>query len=108
MNHWTACAAHTIQLSVKKALKINNEIKALVLRARRLILFFKTPKQWERLENVQKKLNYTQILKPILDVKTRWNSTYMAWNRLICLKNAILDLIKDMEIDSDRDMILKD
>jgi len=28
----------------------------------------------------------------------------MAWNRLICLKNAILDLIKDMEIDSDRDV----
>ena len=49
-------------------------------------------------------MNYTQILKPILDVKTRWNSTYMAWNRLICLKNAILDLIKDMEIDSDRDV----
>jgi hypothetical protein len=99
-----ACAAHTIQLSVKKALEINNEIKALVLRARRLILFFKTPKQWERLENIQKKLNYTQILKPILDVKTRWNSTYMAWNRLIYLKNAILDLIKDMEIDNDRDV----
>jgi hypothetical protein len=99
-----ACAAHTIQLSVKKALEINNEIKALVLRARRLILFFKTPKQWERLENTQKKLNYTQILKPTLDVKTRWNSTYMAWNRLIYLKHAILDLIKDMQIDNDRDI----
>ena len=49
----------------------------------------------------KKKLNYTQVLKPILDVKTRWNSTYVAWNHLIYLKNAILDLNK---MDSDRDV----
>ncbi|CAJ0846562.1 11311_t:CDS:1 [Entrophospora sp. SA101] len=96
-----AYAVHTLQLSVKKALEINDQIKILVIRVRRLILFFKLPKQCERLENIQKKLNYTQILKP---VKTRWNSTYMAWNCLIYLKNAILDLIKDMEIDNDRDV----
>jgi hypothetical protein len=28
----------------------------------------------------------------------------MAWNRLIYLKHAILDLIKDMKIDNDRDV----
>jgi hypothetical protein len=44
------CAAHTLQLSVKKRLKIDDNIEILILRARRLILFFKSPKQWERLE----------------------------------------------------------
>jgi hypothetical protein len=73
------------------------------LRARRLILFFKSPKQWERLGEVQRQLNYPHILKPILDVKTRWNSTYKAWVRLLDLKDAIKELINRMQFESDRD-----
>jgi hypothetical protein len=97
------CAAHTLQLSVKKGLKIDDNIEILILRARRLILFFKSPKQWERLEEVQKQLNYPYILKPILDVKTRWNSTYKAWVRLLDLKDPIKELINRMQLENDRD-----
>ncbi|MDW3631293.1 MAG: hypothetical protein QOK71_07640 [Nitrososphaeraceae archaeon] len=68
-----------------------------------MILFFKSSKQWERLEKVQKQLNYPHIIKPILDVKTRWNSTYKAWVRLLDLKDVIKELINSMQLVSDRD-----
>ncbi|CAJ0852177.1 2752_t:CDS:2, partial [Entrophospora sp. SA101] len=84
-------------------LKINDNIEILILRARRLILFFKSPKQWERLGEVQRQLNYPHILKPILDVKTRWNSTYKAWVHLLDLRDAIKELINRMQFESDRD-----
>ena len=50
---WQPCAAHTLQLVVGKGL---SSIKLLVLRVKRLIDFFLRPKQSERLENIQKKL----------------------------------------------------
>jgi hypothetical protein len=45
-----AYAAHTIQLSVKKALNANDDIKILILRVKRLISFFGSPKQLQALE----------------------------------------------------------
>nr|CAG8479837.1 6388_t:CDS:2 [Entrophospora candida] len=79
------CAAHMLQLSVKKGLKINDNIEILILRARRLILFFKS--QWERLGEVQRQLNY------------QWNSTYKAWVHLLDLKDAIKELINRMQFE---------
>ena len=81
-----AYAAHTIQLSVKKALNANDDIKILILRVKRLISFFGTQKQLQALEKMQKSLDFPKILKPISDVCTRWNSTYRAWTRLIEIK----------------------
>ena len=98
-----SCAAHTLQLCVKKALNCDDKIKALVLRARKLVLFFNSPKQLEALFNVQERLreDYPTNLKPIHDVATRWNSTYNSWVRLLALKKAIIILQSHMVLDND-------
>ena len=100
------CSAHTFQLCVKKALSHNDEIKALVLRAKRLINFFGLPKQLEALEKQQERLreDYPRVLKPVFDVVTRWNSTFKAWVRLLELKKAIILLTMHMELDTDREV----
>jgi hypothetical protein len=53
---WQPCTAHTLQLVVGKGLM---PIKLLVDRTKRLIDFFMRPKQSERLENIQKRLDNT-------------------------------------------------
>ncbi|CAG8488560.1 1917_t:CDS:2 [Scutellospora calospora] len=78
-----SCAAHTLQLAIRKGLA---PAEILVARTRRLIQFFQYQKQIERLEDVQKNLGYTD------DVSTRWNSMYYAWDRLFFLKDTIIQL----------------
>ncbi|CAB4446263.1 unnamed protein product [Rhizophagus irregularis] len=51
--------------------------------------------QAERLEDVQRDINENEIkktdkyLRTIQDCETRWNSSYLAWKRLLALRNAI-------------------
>jgi hypothetical protein len=81
------CAAHTMHLSVTKSLE---PIKPFIKRVNNLILFFAlSPKQNERLKNAQKERKFPKILEIIQDVCTRWNSSYLAWKRLLELKVAI-------------------
>lgn len=54
---WQPCTAYTLQLVVGKGLA---PIKSLVGRAKRLIDFFMSPKQSERLEKIQK-----QFIQPV-------------------------------------------
>ena len=49
---WQECDAHTLQLIIGKVLV---PVKVLIKRAKRLIKFFMSSKQSERLENIQKK-----------------------------------------------------
>jgi len=49
--NWMSCFAHTLQLVIGKELHV---AKTLILRVKRLIDFFMTPKQSERLEKIQK------------------------------------------------------
>ncbi|CAG8730445.1 9098_t:CDS:2 [Gigaspora rosea] len=42
-------------------------------------------------------------IRLLLDVRTRWNSTYLAWKRLLELKNAIFYLITILKISSEKD-----
>ncbi|EXX53697.1 hypothetical protein RirG_241570 [Rhizophagus irregularis DAOM 197198w] len=95
-----SCTAHTIQLAIGKGLA---PAEILVARARRLIHFFQYQKQVERLEQVQKKLDYVDIMRCIQDVSTRWNSTYYAWDRLFFLKDAIIQLQADLCTSTDRE-----
>ena len=87
------CTAYTLQLAIIKGLA---SAEILVARVRRLVGFFVTQKQIERLIAVQKKLGYNEILHLVQDVSTRWNSTYYAWNRLYFLKDAIIQLQTDL------------
>jgi hypothetical protein len=74
---------HTIQLVVGKEL-LTAEI--LVAQAKRLINFFTSPKQNERLidaqknsdENLEKSDLHSVFYRAITDVETRWSSTYIA------------------------------
>lgn len=63
-----SCAAHTLQLAINKGLKL---VENLVLHVKRLINFFSTQKQIERLIKVQKDIGYEEPLHLIQDVSTR-------------------------------------
>ncbi|GBC33999.2 zinc finger BED domain-containing protein 1-like [Rhizophagus irregularis DAOM 181602=DAOM 197198] len=84
-----SCAAHTLQLAISKGLKV---VENLVSRTKQLINFFSTQKQIERLIKVQKEIGYEEPLHLIQDISTRWNSSYLAWDRLIFLQYAVLQL----------------
>ncbi|GBC47332.2 zinc finger BED domain-containing protein 1-like [Rhizophagus irregularis DAOM 181602=DAOM 197198] len=58
-------------------------------------------KKVERLEQVQRKLGYRDILRCIQDVSTRWNLSYYAWDRLFFLKDAIIQLQTDLSTSTD-------
>jgi hypothetical protein len=101
------CAAHTLHLSVTKGLI---PIKQFIKRVNNLILFFAlSPKQLGRLKEAQKDRGYPKTLEIIQDVRTRWNSSYLAWKRLLELKVAIkwlentlhLAYLKDDKDDGD-------
>ena len=94
------CTAHTIQLAIGKGLA---PVEILIARVKRLINFFSTQKQVERLEEVQRKLNYKDILRCVQDVQTHWNSLYYAWDRLFYLKDAIIQLQTDLYTSTSRD-----
>lgn len=87
------CASHTLQLAIGKGLIF---VEVLIARVKRLIRFFGTQKQVERLIEVENKLGYEECLHLIQDVPTRWNSTYYAWDRLFFLKDAIVQLQADL------------
>ena len=94
------CIAYTIQLAIGKGLA---SVEILVARVRRLIHFFQYQKQVERLEQVQKKLGYVDIMCCVQDVSTRWNSTFYAWECLFFLKDAIIQLQADLYTSTDRE-----
>ncbi|CAJ0634486.1 14980_t:CDS:2, partial [Entrophospora sp. SA101] len=92
----TSCGAHTLQLVIGKSLVVCDVFLA---RAKRLINFFLSPKQTELLENAQKEVaanddddiakTNNKYLHAIGDVPTRWNSSFLAWERIYLLKDAI-------------------
>ncbi|GET01415.1 zinc finger BED domain-containing protein 1-like [Rhizophagus clarus] len=84
-----SCAAHTLQLTISKGLKV---VENLVSRTKQLINFFSTQKQIEQLIKVQKEIGYEEPLHLIQDIFTRWNFSYLAWDRLIFLQYAVLQL----------------
>ncbi|GBC12604.1 zinc finger BED domain-containing protein 1-like [Rhizophagus irregularis DAOM 181602=DAOM 197198] len=104
-----SCTAHTIQLVVGKGLLI---AEVLIARAKRLINFFTSPKQNERLLDAQIKNSeenpeeendlHAVFYRAITDVETRWSSTFIAWERLIILKPYIDIVITSLDASKDR------
>ncbi|CAJ0645146.1 10195_t:CDS:2, partial [Entrophospora sp. SA101] len=87
------CAAHTLQLSVLQGLK---QCKSIHCRVKCLQAFFRLPKQAQRLREAQQsnqqlleENDYSNPLDVLTDVKTRWNSTYYAWKRILELHNSM-------------------
>ncbi|CAG8560124.1 1091_t:CDS:2 [Cetraspora pellucida] len=98
------CAAHTLQLVVGKGLM---PAEVLVVRAKWLINFFMTLKQNEQLEEAQKTLKIldndvikktSTYLRVKIDVPTCWNSSFLAWERLLLIKNVINIVITTLTV----------
>jgi hypothetical protein len=100
------CVAHTLQLSVMEGLK---QCKVFHRRMKSLQTFFRLPKQAERLHAAQQNFQinlsedeYVNPLEVLTDIKTRWNSTYLAWKRVLELHNFMRNVSTDLLSKSDR------
>ncbi|CAB4434461.1 unnamed protein product [Rhizophagus irregularis] len=84
--NWLRCTAHTLQLVIGKA---EEDIQ----------------KKFPDLNNDLRKENITSeyLLHVISDSPTRWNSSYLAWQRLLKLKNHIIMLINTLATKNDLD-----
>ncbi|CAG8615275.1 10036_t:CDS:2 [Ambispora gerdemannii] len=94
------CAAHTPQLSIQEGLK---QCQGIHQRIKNLQLFFHSPKRAQELHEAQLEIATNEpddqeiiymneeqsSLEILLDVRTRWNNTYLAWKRLLKLEDAI-------------------
>ncbi|CAG8698293.1 2404_t:CDS:2 [Cetraspora pellucida] len=101
------CTAHTLQCAIGKGLV---DAELLIACAKRLMLFFTTLKQTEKLINAQKNLqrfenidlsNNDHQLRIIADVSMRWNSSYLSWRRLLQIRSIISMMITNLTLDSD-------
>src|SRR6266511_3959327 len=98
------CVAHVLNLVVGAGLKI---VKEHIKKLRKLI------KMIEELENLAK-LDKKQFLRPIMDCKTRWNSTFKMINCTCVLKDNIEMLLvrnsnlKDTFPNDDKWKLFKD
>ncbi|KAI1282001.1 putative AC transposase [Halotydeus destructor] len=90
------CLSHVLNLIVHKAIEDKNPD---IGRLREVMSFLRHPKQAQLLLETAETLNQTAI-KPLLDVPTRWNSTYDMIDRGLKLKTCmrhLLDTHKDYQ-----------
>ena len=84
------CAAHVLNLGVKQGLQLVsssvNKVRELMIKIKNSTLLCDKLRTYCEVEE----MNY---LKPILDVETRWNSTYYMLERLGKLQPALALLV---------------
>ncbi|CAI6375595.1 unnamed protein product [Macrosiphum euphorbiae] len=85
------CSAHTLQLCVLSSLKTPT-IQKQISRARNSIKKLRTP-------NVLKCIKALKLRKPVIDIPTRWNSTYDMLKSLTNLKDFYYDHSDIIEIN---------
>lgn len=96
------CFAHTLQLSVKAGLKIK-EISSAAAAARKLVGHFKRSSlASNELKSRQRQLDLPEH-SLLQDVPTRWNATYIMFERLIEQRLAIFAVLHNNTITSPSD-----
>ncbi|CAG8841213.1 18793_t:CDS:2, partial [Gigaspora margarita] len=96
------CAAHTLQLSVEAGLEVAH---SLLIKCKALISLLSGEKKRKQLREAQVRVGILKvnIVDVITDVATRWNSTYMALERLTELERPIKWLTNDLENSDNND-----
>ena len=86
--HHIRCFAHVLNLASQEVMKEQDER---IVRLRNLIREFRlSPLKMKSLEDISKDLQMEgQFVKPILDVPTRWNSTFDMLKRALRLKGCL-------------------
>ncbi|CAG8435381.1 3766_t:CDS:2 [Scutellospora calospora] len=86
------CAAHVMNLAVKEGLKLANihliKLRSFIRKIRKSVLLI------EDLKRISASF-YQTFLRPIIDCKTRWNSTFMMIDRALILRinlDSLVDL----------------
>lgn len=100
------CMAHVLNLSTQKGLKVNS-LQRLLGRVRSVVGFFhRSAIASAILLKTLAQLELPQ-LKPVLDVSTRWNSTFDMLQRYIVIRPAILVALnhKDLRNNAQKDTL---
>ena len=83
------CSLHTFQLSIHDCIFDQRAVSDALAISRRLVGHFKhSALSSQRLADIQRDLQ-CEVLRPVQDVCTRWNSTYHMIERLLKIKSSI-------------------
>ncbi|CAI2179487.1 2215_t:CDS:2 [Funneliformis geosporum] len=89
------CVSHTLQLVIAKAMNINQNMQIFILRVKRLVYFFSSPKHLDSLIKAQEALHYTRVYKKVKEIPTKWNSSFYSWEKLLILRRALTYLCNE-------------
>jgi len=93
------CALHTLQLAVHDCILDQRAVSDGLAACRRLVGHFKhSAVASQRLADLQREL-HCEVLRPVQDVATRWNSTYYMIERLLAIKRSISVYCTEAEHD---------
>ncbi|XP_073670667.1 E3 SUMO-protein ligase ZBED1-like [Paramisgurnus dabryanus] len=96
----SVCIAHVLNLMVKKALDQTPGLPDLRTKARKLVSLFRcSTTAKERLVQMQLHLGKTH-LKLLQEVETRWNSTFLMFQRLHELREAVGATMASLQTDT--------
>ena len=83
------CTLHTLQLAIHDCILDQRAVSDALAACRRLVGYFKhSSAASHRLTELQEEL-HCDVLRPIQDVSTRWNSTYYMIQRLLAMKRSL-------------------
>lgn len=92
------CAAHTLQLSLNKAVK-DAAIDTLLSKCRKIVGHFKHSPYLENQLDKKLKEQGLAVCKLKQDIVTRWNSTYFMFESLMKAKRGIIDVLSTHSSD---------
>ena len=91
------CVLHTLQLAINDCIFDQRVVSDSLAVCRRLVGHFKhSALASQRLADIQRQLQM-EILRPVQDVSTRWNSSYYMVERLLRMKHALSVLCSETD-----------
>lgn len=96
------CSLHTLQLAIHDCIFDQRVVSDALAVCRRLVGHFKHSSQAsQRLTDIQRELQ-SDVLRPVQDVSTRWNSTYLMIARMLKIKRSVSVLCSETDGMSDK------